>query len=132
MTDIPRLTLFADRPRHPFPARGPQDVQRIVTMPRGMLPDLKIEIESLVAEGDLVVQPVQGNGDGHKGLHGKAGDGKDDHHERDADVPIRRRQDRRELDRARRARNAAAVRPFAAGGTTTDEYGRATSVAGSV
>jgi len=42
-------------PGDPFPARGPADVKRIVTMLRGMLPDLTIHIEAMVAEGDLVV-----------------------------------------------------------------------------
>jgi steroid delta-isomerase-like uncharacterized protein len=47
--------IAADYLRHdpgdPFPARGPEDVKRIVTM----LPDFKIEIEAMVAEGDMVV-----------------------------------------------------------------------------
>ena len=42
-------------PGDPFPARGPEDVKRIVTMLRSMLPDFNIELESMVAEGDLVV-----------------------------------------------------------------------------
>ena len=42
-------------PGDPFPARGPEDVKRIVRMLRGMLPDLQIEVETLVAEGDMVV-----------------------------------------------------------------------------
>jgi len=42
-------------PGDPFPARGPEDVKRIVTMLRSMLPDFTIELESMVAEGDLVV-----------------------------------------------------------------------------
>ena len=42
-------------PGDPFPARGPEDVKRIVAMLRGMLPDLNIEVEAMVAEGDLVV-----------------------------------------------------------------------------
>jgi steroid delta-isomerase-like uncharacterized protein len=42
-------------PGDPFPARGPEDVKRIVTMLRGMLPDLTLTIEATVAEGDLVV-----------------------------------------------------------------------------
>lgn len=51
--------IAADYLRHdpgdPFPARGPEDVKRIVTMLRKMLPDLRIEIEAMVAEGDIVV-----------------------------------------------------------------------------
>ena len=42
-------------PGDPFPARGPEDVKRIVTMLRTMLPDLRIEVEAMVAEGDIVV-----------------------------------------------------------------------------
>jgi len=42
-------------PGDPFPARGPEDVKRIVTMLRAMLPDLRIEIDAIIAEGDLVV-----------------------------------------------------------------------------
>jgi len=42
-------------PGDPFPARGPEDVKRIVTMLRAMLPDLTIEMEDMVAEGDRVV-----------------------------------------------------------------------------
>src|SRR5262245_9853583 len=51
--------IAADYVRHdpgdPFPARGPADVKRIVTMLRAMLPDLRIEVEDVVAEGDRVV-----------------------------------------------------------------------------
>jgi len=42
-------------PGDPFPARGPQDVKRIVAMLRAMLPDFKIDVEAIVAEGDMVV-----------------------------------------------------------------------------
>lgn len=42
-------------PGDPFPARGPEDVKRIVTMLRSMLPDFHIEVESIIAEGDYVV-----------------------------------------------------------------------------
>jgi steroid delta-isomerase-like uncharacterized protein len=42
-------------PGDPFPAHGPEDVKRIVTMLRAMLPDLRIEVEMQIAEGDLVV-----------------------------------------------------------------------------
>ena len=51
--------IAADYQRHdpgdPFPARGPADVKRIVTMLRTMLPDLTIQVEAMVAEGDMVV-----------------------------------------------------------------------------
>jgi steroid delta-isomerase-like uncharacterized protein len=42
-------------PGDPFPARGPEDVKRIVRMLRTMLPDLRIEVEAVIAEGDIVV-----------------------------------------------------------------------------
>jgi steroid delta-isomerase-like uncharacterized protein len=42
-------------PGDPFPARGPEDVKRIVTMLRSMLPDFHIEVEAMIAEGDFVV-----------------------------------------------------------------------------
>src|SRR5262245_10620379 len=42
-------------PGDPFPARGPEDVKRIVSMLRTMLPDFRIQIEAMVAEGDMVV-----------------------------------------------------------------------------
>ena len=42
-------------PGDPFPARGPEDVKRIVTMLRSMLPDLHITVEMMIAEGDIVV-----------------------------------------------------------------------------
>src|SRR5262252_2189914 len=51
--------IAADYTRHdpgdPFPARGPEDVKKIVRMLRGMLPDLHIEVDAIVAEGDTVV-----------------------------------------------------------------------------
>jgi steroid delta-isomerase-like uncharacterized protein len=51
--------IAADYVRHdagdPFSARGPDDVKRIVGMLRSMLPDLRIEIEAIVAEGEFVV-----------------------------------------------------------------------------
>jgi len=42
-------------PGDPFPAHGPEDVKRIVTMLRSMLPDFRIELEATLAEGDFVV-----------------------------------------------------------------------------
>lgn len=51
--------IAADYVRHdpgdPFPARGPEDVKRIVTMLRSMLPDFHITVEAMIAEGDIVV-----------------------------------------------------------------------------
>src|SRR5262249_17408435 len=42
-------------PGDPFPAVGPDDVKRIVTMLRGMLPDFRLEIEDMIAVDDKVV-----------------------------------------------------------------------------
>ena len=42
-------------PGDPFPARGPEDVKRLVGMLRGMLPDLTITIEDMIGEGDKVM-----------------------------------------------------------------------------
>jgi steroid delta-isomerase-like uncharacterized protein len=42
-------------PGDPFPARGPEDVKKIVTMLRTMLPDFSITVEAMVAEHDMVV-----------------------------------------------------------------------------
>jgi predicted SnoaL-like aldol condensation-catalyzing enzyme len=51
--------IAADYQRHdpgdPFPARGPADVKRIVTILRMMLPDLQIHVDAIIAEGDIVV-----------------------------------------------------------------------------
>ena len=42
-------------PGDPFAAKGPEDVKRIVTMLRSMLPDFHIQVETMIAEGDFVV-----------------------------------------------------------------------------
>jgi steroid delta-isomerase-like uncharacterized protein len=42
-------------PGDPFPARGPEDVKRIISMLRQMLPDLRIHVEAVIAEDDFVV-----------------------------------------------------------------------------
>src|SRR6187399_1134240 len=42
-------------PGDPFPAQGPGDVKRIVGMLRSMLPDLRISVDAMIAEGDFVV-----------------------------------------------------------------------------
>jgi len=42
-------------PGDPFPAKGPADVKRIVQMLRSMLPDFRIEVEAIIADGDFVV-----------------------------------------------------------------------------
>jgi steroid delta-isomerase-like uncharacterized protein len=42
-------------PGDPFPAHGPEDVKRIVTMLRSMFPDFRITLDSVIADGDMVV-----------------------------------------------------------------------------
>jgi steroid delta-isomerase-like uncharacterized protein len=42
-------------PGDPFPARGPADVKRIVTMLRTMLPDLHIQVDAMMADGEFVI-----------------------------------------------------------------------------
>jgi steroid delta-isomerase-like uncharacterized protein len=42
-------------PGDPFPASGPADVRRLVSMLRAMLPDLTITIEDMIGEGDKVM-----------------------------------------------------------------------------
>ena len=59
-----------------FPARGPSDVKRIVTMLRSMLPDLRIEVEAMVAEGDIVVSRYSTTATDTVGYMGKPATGK--------------------------------------------------------
>src|SRR5262245_17850870 len=58
-------------PGDPFPARGPEDVKRIVTMLRGMLSGFRIEIEAMVAEGNLVVSRYTSIATDTRGYMGK-------------------------------------------------------------
>ena len=60
----------------PFPARGPEDVKRIVRMLRAMLPDLTIEIADMVAEGDKVVVRYTGVATDTEGFMGRPPTGK--------------------------------------------------------
>jgi len=60
----------------PFPARGPQDVQRIVTMLRSMLPDFKIEVDAMIAEGDIVVSRYTATATDTRGYMGQAPTGR--------------------------------------------------------
>jgi steroid delta-isomerase-like uncharacterized protein len=75
--------VAADYVRHdpgdPFPARGPADVKRIVTMLRTMLPDLQIHVEAVVAEGDLVVSRYSTTATDTVGYMGMAPTGKTIH-----------------------------------------------------
>ena len=69
-------------PGDPFPAQGPDDVKRIVTMLRAMLPDFRIDVETLVAEGDLVVSRYTATATDTVGYMGMPADGKGDTHVR--------------------------------------------------
>ena len=57
-------------PGDPFPARGPEDVKRIVTMLRSMLSDFHIEVEAMIAEGDFVVSRYTATATDNRRLHG--------------------------------------------------------------
>lgn len=63
-------------PGDPFPARGPEDVKRIVTLLRTMLPDLRIVVEDTIAEGDLVVSRYTATATDTQGYMGHAPTGK--------------------------------------------------------
>jgi predicted ester cyclase len=63
-------------PGDPFAARGPDDVKRIVSMMRSMLPDFRIEVEAVVAEGNLVVSRYTAIATDTRGYMGKAPTGK--------------------------------------------------------
>ena len=49
---------------------GPEGIKQLIGMLRGAFPDLRYDIEDLVAEGDRVVQRVTGNGTMHGPLFG--------------------------------------------------------------
>lgn len=67
--------IAADYVRHdpgdPFPAHGPAEVKKIVTMLRGMLPDLQIEIDAMVAEDDMVVTRYTSTATDSRGYMGR-------------------------------------------------------------
>jgi steroid delta-isomerase-like uncharacterized protein len=63
-------------PGDPFPARGPEDVRRIVTMLRSMLPDLTIEVNEIVAEGDMVASRYTATATDTRGYMGRPPTGK--------------------------------------------------------
>jgi len=53
--DIIAVDYIRNDPGDPFPARGREDVKRIVAMLRTMLPDFRIHVDAIIAEGDIVV-----------------------------------------------------------------------------
>ena len=62
-------------PGDPFPARGPEDVKRLVGMLRAMLPDLTITIEDMIGEGDKVMIRYTGAATDTEGFMGKPATG---------------------------------------------------------
>ena len=60
-------------PGDPFPAKGPADVKRIVSMLRSMLPDFQIKVEAIIAEGDFVVSRYTATATDTEGYMGHAG-----------------------------------------------------------
>jgi steroid delta-isomerase-like uncharacterized protein len=60
----------------PFPARGPEDVKKIVGMLRGMLPDLRIDVQDVIAEDDKVVVRYTGVATDTQGYMGRPPTGK--------------------------------------------------------
>ncbi len=72
--------IAADYVRHdpgdPFPARGPEDVKRIVMMLRTMLPDFHIEVDAMIAEGDYVVSRYTATATDTAGYMGRPATGK--------------------------------------------------------
>ncbi|MFL5806962.1 MAG: ester cyclase [Roseiflexaceae bacterium] len=63
-------------PGDPFPAVGPDDVKRIVSMLRAMLPDFRLEIEDMLADGDKVVSRYTATATDTKGYMGMPPTGK--------------------------------------------------------
>jgi len=63
-------------PGDPFPAVGADDVKRIITMLRTMLPDFRLEIEDMLADGDKVVSRYTATATDTKGYMGMPPTGK--------------------------------------------------------
>jgi predicted ester cyclase len=57
---------FLDREAHPGGNRGPESFRQLITMLRTAFPDLRFEIEDLIAEGDTVAGRLTMNG-AHEG-----------------------------------------------------------------
>jgi steroid delta-isomerase-like uncharacterized protein len=60
----------------PFQARGPEGVKRLVSMLRAMLPDLRIVVEDVIAEGDKVVSRYTSVATDTEGFMGRPPTGK--------------------------------------------------------
>ena len=100
-------------PGDPFPARGPEDVKRLVGMLRAMLPDLTITIEDMIGERDKVMIRYTGAATDTEGFMGKPGHRDSDSDGGDAALPPRQRANRRKLGRARRSGDLAPARTSA-------------------
>lgn len=53
---------FLDHEAHPRGNRGPESLRQLITMLRTAFPDLRFEIEDLIAEGDTVAGRLTMNG----------------------------------------------------------------------
>jgi steroid delta-isomerase-like uncharacterized protein len=74
--EIVAPTYVRHDPGDPFPAIGAADVKRLVSMLRAMLPDLTIEVEDMLAEGDKVVIRYTGVATDTVGFMGRPPTGK--------------------------------------------------------
>jgi catechol 2,3-dioxygenase len=78
--DVADEIIAPDYVRHdagdPIRARGPEDVKRIVGMLRGMLPDLRLEVQDIIAEGEKVVSRYTGTATDTRGYMGRPATGK--------------------------------------------------------
>lgn len=63
-------------PGDPFPARGPDDVKCLVCNLRDMLPDLRIQVEDVIAAGDKVVTRYTATATDSVGFMGRPPTGK--------------------------------------------------------
>jgi hypothetical protein len=87
-------------PGDPFPARGRDDIKRLVGMLRTMLPDLTIEIRHGGRRGQGR-HPLHRPRHGHRGFNGSVTHRQGDPDGGDPDLSHRGRPDRRELGDAR-------------------------------
>jgi steroid delta-isomerase-like uncharacterized protein len=74
--EIVAPTYVRHDPGDPFPAIGPADVKRLVSLLRAMLPDLTIEVEQVIAAGDWVVTRYSGVATDTVGFLGRPPTGK--------------------------------------------------------
>ena len=58
--EIVAPTYLRHDPGDPFAVEGPEDLKRLVSMLRAQVPDLHINVEDVIAEGDKVVTRYTG------------------------------------------------------------------------